>query len=418
MNGNVRLQRNIPLFYAYQVLNFFVLDRGIWMLFLAAHGFSLTEIGLLESGYHLLVFVLEVPTGYIADKYGRKFSLLLGQLFGVAASALMLVQGGAPAIVVGFLLNSVSGVFQSGASGALVYETLKGLQRRSAFKKLNSHLASIALISMGLGGAAGGYLSDIHWDWVYAGKVVLNLATFVLLLGVLEPSLTASQPFSGAEEEDEDVLRNGEGSDAISVKRQAREVYRFLRSSRPFVKLAVYGAVLYSMSWSVAFYIQLIYQGVGYSNSLIGVINASETWISAAAAACAFLIERHLTKRGSLVLAGSAFVASQALLSGNTESYAAVAIYLASAVLISYLEPLLETYMHELVPSPMRATLLSVFNMTVSGGMMVTFSLIGILADHASIATALKQVMLVWVPVAALAIIWAARRDFKTPHAE
>src|SRR5688500_15617283 len=78
-------------FYAFQVVNEFNFTAGIWIIFLQQRGFSLAEIGLAESFFHLAPVTLELPSGSLADVLGRKWSLTLGALLVAGSTALMFV---------------------------------------------------------------------------------------------------------------------------------------------------------------------------------------------------------------------------------------------------------------------------------------------------------------------------------------
>ena len=73
--NNIRIKLYIYTFYN---LN---LTRGIWMIYLAYRGFSLLELGIFEGVFHLTSFLMEVPTGVVADLWGRRISRLYGRLF-------------------------------------------------------------------------------------------------------------------------------------------------------------------------------------------------------------------------------------------------------------------------------------------------------------------------------------------------
>jgi MFS family permease len=402
MNRNLnRLTRNIPLFYVYQLLNSFILDRGIWMLFLLSRGFSLAEIGLIEMLYHGVVFLFEIPTGYLADRYGKRFSLLLAQAIGLASAYILLWSDHPMLIVGGFMLGGLVGTLQSGATSAIIYDTLRAQREEHRFKRLNSHLSAVMLVSMGLSGAAGGYLSDIRWEWVYAGKMMLHFVTFLVMMAIREPLGS-----EGGVPQDGQLLL---GSTTLSFAGQLKEGYVFLKSNRPFLYLSFFGALLYSMSWSVAFYSQVLFQQAGFGNTAIGTFNGAETWISAAVAAAAYIGERMLGKKGSLLLSAGGYFACLLLLSSNSGPASVVASFFLMAAFISYLEPLLEAYLNELVPSSMRATMLSVFGMMISTGMMATFLTIGVLADRYGLSHALRLVLTVWTPAMAFVTLRALR---------
>lgn len=404
MVNRTKLAANIPLFYVYYFLNSFILDRAIWMLFLVSQGFSLSEIALIESAYHCTIFLLEVPTGYVADRYGKRASLLVAELVGIVSSGLLLTGGHWSIVVAGFMLGGLVGTFRSGATSALIYETLVQLGKEDRFKRYNSQLSAVMLLTLGISGTAGGLLSDIDWAWVYAGKMIVSALTFAAVYVLTEP------PASDDE--------TGEGNSTYSFFRQLKLAYEFGRTNLSFASLCLYGAVLYSMSWSVSFYSQVIFQNVGLSNRWIGLVNGLETWLSAAIAAVAFVGERWLGQRGTIAAVGLGFIISLVLFSVSGDAKSAVTCFFLMALVISYLEPLMDAYLNELLPSPIRATMLSVFSMMISVGMMITFSVIGFLADRTNVSAALQYVLIVWVPVCVLCIGWAVKRTGKRSGSE
>src|SRR5947209_10628499 len=87
---------NIWRLFTVQALLMFILWVPIWVVFLQRKGLSLTEIGLLEAGAWILTAVLEVPTGAIADRWGRKASMALGAFAYAMAMFLILADALSP----------------------------------------------------------------------------------------------------------------------------------------------------------------------------------------------------------------------------------------------------------------------------------------------------------------------------------
>ena len=52
--------------------------EAIWVVYMMSKNFTFAQIGLNFAVFALSRFIFEVPTGAIADIYGRKFSVLLG----------------------------------------------------------------------------------------------------------------------------------------------------------------------------------------------------------------------------------------------------------------------------------------------------------------------------------------------------
>ena len=63
-------------FLLYVALSSLRVTGAIWILFLLDKGFTLTQIGLVESIWHLTAVTLEVPSGYLADRLGRRVSFV------------------------------------------------------------------------------------------------------------------------------------------------------------------------------------------------------------------------------------------------------------------------------------------------------------------------------------------------------
>ena len=61
-----------------QALAMFILWLPIWVVFLQRKGLSLSQVGLLEAFAWILTAALEVPTGGIADRWGRRASIAIG----------------------------------------------------------------------------------------------------------------------------------------------------------------------------------------------------------------------------------------------------------------------------------------------------------------------------------------------------
>src|SRR3954452_25264671 len=72
---------NIPKFYLYTILkglNFGLLT-ATWVIYLQRqHGLNMTQVTLVDVSFWLASTLGEVPTGVVADSYGRKASLAIG----------------------------------------------------------------------------------------------------------------------------------------------------------------------------------------------------------------------------------------------------------------------------------------------------------------------------------------------------
>ena len=122
MNKNVTTQLHV--YSAFFVLTGFVLNRGVFLLFLAEKGMSVTEIALYQALFNIATVVLELPTGLIGDFFGKKFSIQVGVLLLFFHTAGMLLLSG-PFLVALSLVEALAYSLQSGSEQALLYEIVR-----------------------------------------------------------------------------------------------------------------------------------------------------------------------------------------------------------------------------------------------------------------------------------------------------
>lgn len=88
-------------------------------------GFSFTQMFLLETFFSVGMMLLEIPTGVVADRWGRKASLMAGALTMAGAFALFALGRTFPELVAAQLLCALGMTLVSGADRALLYETVR-----------------------------------------------------------------------------------------------------------------------------------------------------------------------------------------------------------------------------------------------------------------------------------------------------
>ena len=72
----MHLKKQILRLYLLEIFGSFSLTDGIWIIFLIQRGFSLVEVGLAETVFHIASFLFEIPSGAIADLFGRKKAMI------------------------------------------------------------------------------------------------------------------------------------------------------------------------------------------------------------------------------------------------------------------------------------------------------------------------------------------------------
>jgi len=146
----------------------------------------------------LLLMGLEVPTGWFADKFGNRRSLILGSFIQVAGMICCWLADGIPGLVLACLLVAVGDAFRSGADQALLYRTCVELNREGEFQKIEARSRAVHVIALAALIVAGGAIVS---RWGFAAGWIAE--TLLCTLGGLIAYAMVEPPTHASAEEDD-----------------------------------------------------------------------------------------------------------------------------------------------------------------------------------------------------------------------
>jgi MFS family permease len=106
-------------------------------------GLDYARMFTLEAFFVFSVFVLEIPTGVVADRFGRKWSLALGGAITSAAFILFGLFRSYPVYMAAEFLCAAGFSLFSGADRALLYDTLVAHGRESEGARILSRFGAM-----------------------------------------------------------------------------------------------------------------------------------------------------------------------------------------------------------------------------------------------------------------------------------
>ncbi|MGW0231189.1 MFS transporter [Actinopolymorpha singaporensis] len=130
------------MFVAFSGLDDAIFLYPLYALLFADSGLSTGEISVLLSLWAGAAFVLEVPSGVLADRLSRRHLLAVGAVLRAAGFALWICLPSFPAFAVGFLLWSAQGALKSGTLQALVYDELAAVGAACTYDRLLGRAAA------------------------------------------------------------------------------------------------------------------------------------------------------------------------------------------------------------------------------------------------------------------------------------
>lgn len=377
MNYLQQLKRNVCKNYVFTFLNSFNVTRGIWMLYLAFRGLSLIEIGLMESVYHITSFTMEIPTGMVADVFGRKMSRALGRLCFIISTCAMLLGVNSIIFGISFALSAIGNNLESGAGDALIYDSLKALKEENTFMRIKGKEEIFFQCASSAALIIGGFLGTINYTYVYFVALAFGIMTFIQSLTFTEPIIEKKN---------------------LHVSKRKIFINQFITSVRiirhdfriAFLILAV--EVCSTFITTVFFYVQNYMKSVGRNELQIGLILAIGGLVAAFAATYTYKIEKRVGFKGLfIILPLSLLVCFWGLtFKGYTELFLILILAIDSIFFVSTSD-----YINRLIPSEQRATILSFQSMAFSLFMIILFPIIGKLGDLYGLLHAFRIIAIV-----------------------
>jgi MFS family permease len=159
------LRRNVRIILALAFFHMFMLIVPVIVPFFESKGLSLSEIFYLQAVYAGIIVLLEAPSGWLADRFGRRTVLLIGSVaHGAGYLWLVFADSYMQLMIFEFLLG-IAASMMSGADLAILYDTERALSdSEDSHTGSIAHLSSTKAFAEGAGALAGGALALGSFD--------------------------------------------------------------------------------------------------------------------------------------------------------------------------------------------------------------------------------------------------------------
>lgn len=323
-----------------------------YALLLLGRGLTLVQISLIESILIGTIFLMEVPTGVLADRVGRKWSIFCSTFLLMCAEFIFIFARDYEWYILVALLAGAGYAFASGAIEALVYDSLPPENREEAMKRAMGRVNSWGMIAFVIAPIVGGLIiGDAALENFIPAIALTVVALFVGLLVCLtlrEPPVKASEK----KESSAALLRAG--FSLLYSNQRLRRLVLLAVFTLPFTDaLAVTLGPPYLVRNAV-------------SPFAIGAVLSAGSLLAAFTQRYAYKVEAWLGRDraiGALILLPGLLYWMLAAAAGPI---AAASVMILMYGFSNMKGPLFSAYQNALIESKNRATVLSLINMCVS----------------------------------------------------
>ena len=407
-----RFARNIPVYYLFYAVSGFLIWMPIWVIYLQEfRGMSLTQIAAIESIFWITVVVAEVPTGAIADRWGRRVSLTLGGALFCLGSVVFAFSSTFVVLLAAYVTIAVAMTMYSGAGHALVYDTLRQLGRTTEYEKHIGRSEAFAFGSMLFATLLGGPLVALigYTATILLGAVFMGAAGAVALFLREPPRSEAEflgQPPSrngvAAAQSQPGVLGNMLGGALVVWRRKLLLWYILFATLISGVILAVTDFLLQPF---VLHHGLDPASGVGSGFAYSGMLMSPVAGMVVGSLLAAWIAARFGERRSLVIplLLGTLLLLAPTL----WDSLWVVGAIGVLAAIRGMIRPIATGYINRRIPSDQRATVLSMFELCAALVLAIVLPQAGTMADAVGFQASFGLLLAILIGAGGLfALIW------------
>lgn len=386
------LENNIRSIYLLGFFTGFLVVVPVFVPLLQGYGLSMSQVMQTQALFALTIALCEVPSGYIADIWGRRNAILVGSACNALGFfSLLWADSFVDFLIYEFILG-VGFSLVSGADLALLYDTevylrARGIRGGPGASKSLSRLISVEAAASGAAGIAASLLLLWSMDGVVIVQAFTGFAPFLLALLLIE----APRPIAEKE-------LNGHSDNA-------RRIVNLVLFGKPVVFWTAFAITVFGL---LAVYVFWIYQKYweleGVPLEYFGYIWAAFALTVSLSARFSDALEQRLGYRQVMVLIAILALTGllgMALGAGWLGVIFGLTIQISRGLSMS----LFYEALNQRVPGEFRATVNSLVSLGVRSTFIVTGPLLGIALDTQGMQATLMGLLAIFTPLMGLVLV-------------
>lgn len=183
-----KIKKQLSRLYISSILGNLSLS-GAWVAILAERGYNLVEIGIAEMVFHITSLLFEIPSGALADMFGRKRCLIISSIMQMIANVIMILSTNLFMVCLSIAFCALCYNFSSGSGDALAYDSLKLSKQEAEFERYMSNQLIIYRICSGISTLSAGFALVLGHKIAYGVDLIVIAIQIMILLTLKEVTL-------------------------------------------------------------------------------------------------------------------------------------------------------------------------------------------------------------------------------------
>ncbi len=368
----------------------------IIVLFFQDLGLSYSQIFWVFTIGAAFSFIIEIPTGVIADLYGNRKSIIVSKFLIFVSFILFALSGGFIGLLIANLIYELGKSFRSGTETAYVYNYLSETPGAPSYTKIKINQKFYARLSESLAALFGGFVAyKLGFSMVFYIAAIPALINFLQTLSWEKLNIE-----KGA------VTKKFIWQDNLAFTRNS---FKELRQNKVVVRI-ILNISLFSASFAALDkFIQPYMKNSGIELQYFGAIYAGSLILVAFLVKFAAKLEDKIGGQKIMNYSSFAALIPLLILGFGTGAAWTVALFFIVLIIDNLRSPVANNLFHEQVSSENRATMGSILELVSSVNKLWILPIVGYMADIYSIKTAILLIAAIILFNASF--VWVIKRD-------
>ncbi|NQV89385.1 MAG: MFS transporter [Parcubacteria group bacterium] len=336
------------LFYGIGFTKGMYLHLPLMTLFLLQQGVTASFIVLAGLFYSLGQFLFEVPTGYLADRYGQKRSMIAGFIVEGVGLFAIVVSPTVWGLVASYFLGGIAGAFLSGSEEALCYENT--VEAKTNHIEIYGRFLSANTIGMVVASLFGG-LAFSFYGLSAAPYLFISTGVALFVAALMTTFLREAKTTK---------LTKQHGSQYLTV---VKEGFAFVAKEDLLRTTLIISMLIMSGEWVLYNVYQPVFEISKVPAIWFGLVLSIGMMVNALVTANVYRLEKYWKLETILVSVTGLTAVAYLLFALVPHPVVAVVTV---AVILGFAEayrPVLSDYLNERIPSDKRVTILSTISL-------------------------------------------------------
>lgn len=368
---NIKAQ--IHKLYTLTMVGYFRIAGASWVALLALRGFSMLEIGMLESIFHIVSSSFEIPSGIVADVFGRKKTMVLASLVSLVSGLLMILSNNFWSVAFAIGFSALSYNLESGTREALAYDSLKFAGQEEKYNKFASTEMMLYRITSSTATLCAGFALWLGYRRAYAFDILFSLMAIGIACSLSEVSVSNDENTDNTENNNPNTNKNVKIG--YRLKNVITESWRFMITNKKTRSIMIINAIIGAVSTLVLFFLQAKLPLAGLNDALLGPALFVMGLGAAFGARTAGFFPK-LKYKKYIIISSIGVIFAFAMIFTELP-YVMILGGFAGSFFDDFVEVRTDIILNEMIPSEQRATLISVNSFMFSIVMIVMSTLMG-----------------------------------------